>query len=65
MTPIEIFLLGWNECLRAIDGATEHDYYVVPLPPSPDRILELMRECQPKPKGPPYDVADLKEYNIG
>lgn len=61
LTPIEIFLLGWRECLdRVIDARWD-----IPRDLTNEEIMKLITENQPKPKGPPYDVADMKEYPIG
>jgi hypothetical protein len=70
LSDVEIFLLGWNEYQRkrgivlALSPIGEFDHAII-APPTEAEIRQLIQDHTPRPKGPPYDVSEMKEYPVG
>jgi hypothetical protein len=67
---VEIFLLGWRACekrrmsLEVLSPLGSFDHARL-AEPSETEIKQMIDVATPKPKGPPYDQAEMKEYPIG
>lgn len=65
LTPSELFLLGWRECMKKMRLNSWNDgpgrYYEICFDdasePTLEQVCDIIREHSPKPK--------IKEYDIG